>query len=214
MVDGLHRVVITGLGAVTPIGNTVQDYWNGLTSGSNGVDAITLFDASAHACRFAAEVKDFDPSGFIEPKEAKRWDRFCKFGVVAAKQAVAHAGLEINDANADRIGTIIGSGVGGLLHRCRDVGDVDGGISKSTGAAPSVAIGVVGCLGRLEDLEHRLTVVEAVHRALWELEYAIEREAEERGLFDTPTFFIEGQMFMGRAHIPLMRRLLADGGDR
>ena len=76
---------------------------------------ITLFDASAHACRFAAEVKDFDPSGFIEPKEAKRWDRFCKFGVVAAKQAVAHAGLEINDANADRIGTIIGSGVGGLL---------------------------------------------------------------------------------------------------
>ena len=113
MVDGLHRVVITGLGAVTPIGNTVQDYWNGLTSGSNGVDAITLFDASSHACRFAAEVKDFDPSGFIEPKEAKRWDRFCKFGVVAAKQAVAHAGLEINDANADRIGTIIGSGVGG-----------------------------------------------------------------------------------------------------
>ena len=99
MVDGLHRVVITGLGAVTPIGNTVQDYWNGLTSGSNGVDAITLFDASAHACRFAAEVKDFDPSGFIEPKEAKRWDRFCKFGVVAAKQAVANAGLDINDAN-------------------------------------------------------------------------------------------------------------------
>ena len=115
MVDGLHRVVITGLGAVTPIGNTVQDYWNGLTSGSNGVGPVTLFDASAHACRFAAEVKDFDPSGFIEPKEAKRWDRFCKFGVVAAKQAVAHAGLEINDANADRIGTIIGSGVGGLL---------------------------------------------------------------------------------------------------
>jgi hypothetical protein len=94
MVDGLHRVVITGLGAVTPIGNTVQDYWNGLTSGRNGVEAITLFDASEHAGRVAAEVKDFDPSGFIEPKEAKRWDRFCKFGVVAAKQAVAHAGLD------------------------------------------------------------------------------------------------------------------------
>ena len=58
MVDGLHRVVVTGLGAVTPIGNTVQDYWNGLISGRNGVDAITLFDASSHACRFAAEVKD------------------------------------------------------------------------------------------------------------------------------------------------------------
>jgi len=92
MMDGLHRVVITGLGAVTPIGNTVQDYWHGLTSGRNGVEGITLFDASKHACRFAAEVKDFDPAGLIEPKEAKRWDRFCKFGVVAAKQAVADAG--------------------------------------------------------------------------------------------------------------------------
>ena len=108
MVEGLHRVVITGLGAVTPIGNTVQDYWNGLTSGRNGVDGITLFDASNHACRFAAEVKAFDPAGLIEPKEAKRWDRFCKFGVVAAKQAIADAGLEITDANAHRIGMIIG----------------------------------------------------------------------------------------------------------
>ena len=115
MVDGLHRVVVTGLGAVTPIGNTVEDYWSGLTSGSNGVAAITLFDASAHACRFAAEVKDFDPKGMIEPKEAKRWDRFCKFGVVAAKQALADAGLSITEENAERIGVIIGSGVGGLL---------------------------------------------------------------------------------------------------
>ena len=115
MVEGLQRVVVTGLGAVTPIGNNVAEYWSGLTSGRNGVAAISLFDASRHACRFAAEVKDFDPTGFIEPKEAKRWDRYCKFGVVAAKQALAHAGLEINDANADRIGVSIGSGVGGLL---------------------------------------------------------------------------------------------------
>ncbi|WP_115016595.1 beta-ketoacyl-ACP synthase II [Synechococcus sp. UW140] len=115
MVKGLQRVVVTGLGAVTPIGNTVSDYWNGLSSGCNGVAGITLFDASAHACRFAAEVKDFDPTGFLEAKEAKRWDRFCKFGVVAAKQAVADAGLEITEANADRIGVSIGSGVGGLL---------------------------------------------------------------------------------------------------
>ena len=115
MVDGLHRVVVTGLGAVTPIGNTVQDYWNGLTSGRNGVASITLFDASKHACRFAAEVKDFDPTGLIEPKDAKRWDRFCKFGVVACKQALADAGLTIDESNAPRIGVIIGSGVGGLL---------------------------------------------------------------------------------------------------
>ncbi|QNI72255.1 beta-ketoacyl-(acyl-carrier-protein) synthase II (KASII) [Synechococcus sp. NOUM97013] len=113
--EGLQRVVVTGLGAVTPIGNSVAEYWSGLTSGRNGVASITLFDAEKHACRFAAEVKDFDPTGFLEPKEAKRWDRFCKFGVVAAKQALADAGLAITEANADRIGVSIGSGVGGLL---------------------------------------------------------------------------------------------------
>jgi len=115
MVEGLRRVVVTGLGAVTPIGNDVAEYWEGLRSGSNGVAPITLFDASRHACRFAAEVKGFDPSGWLEPKESKRWDRFCQFGVVAAKQAVAHAGLEIDAATAPRVGVSIGSGVGGLL---------------------------------------------------------------------------------------------------
>jgi 3-oxoacyl-[acyl-carrier-protein] synthase II len=115
MVEGLHRVVVTGLGAVTPIGNDVSTYWEGLSSGRNGVAAITLFDASRHACRFAAEVKNFQPAGWLEPKEAKRWDRFCQFGVVAAKQAIAHAGLAINESNQHRIGVAIGSGVGGLL---------------------------------------------------------------------------------------------------
>ncbi|KGG26695.1 MULTISPECIES: beta-ketoacyl-ACP synthase II [unclassified Prochlorococcus] len=115
MMEDLHRVVVTGLGAVTPIGNTVADYLEGLKTANNGVAAISLFDASAHACRFAAEVKDFDPTGFLEPKESKRWDRFCKFGVVAAKQAIADAGLSIEEENASRIGVIIGSGVGGLL---------------------------------------------------------------------------------------------------
>ena len=113
--EDLHRVVITGLGAVTPIGNTVADYLEGLKTAKNGVGAISLFDASAHACRFAAEVKDFDPTGFLEAKESKRWDRFSKFGVVAAKQAVADAGLSIEEENSSRIGVIIGSGVGGLL---------------------------------------------------------------------------------------------------
>lgn len=115
MVQGIHRVVVTGLGAVTPIGNDVPTYWEGLTAGRNGVEGITLFDASRHACRFAAEVKQFDPRGWLEPKETKRWDRFCQFGVVAAKQAVADAGLIIDPTNQHRIGTAIGSGVGGLL---------------------------------------------------------------------------------------------------
>ena len=78
MVEGLQRVVVTGLGAVTPIGNNVAEYWSGLTSGRNGVATISLFDASRHACRFAAEVKQFDPAGFIEPKEG---------GVAAARRA-------------------------------------------------------------------------------------------------------------------------------
>jgi 3-oxoacyl-[acyl-carrier-protein] synthase II len=115
MVEGLRRVVVTGLGAVTPIGNDVREYWEGLKSGRNGVAGITLFDASRHACRFAAEVKNFNPAGRLEPKEAKRWDRFCQFGVVAAKEAVGHAGLVIDASNANRIGVAIGSGVGGLL---------------------------------------------------------------------------------------------------
>jgi 3-oxoacyl-[acyl-carrier-protein] synthase II len=115
MVEGLRRVVVTGLGAVTPIGNDVQEYWKGLCSGRNGVAGITLFDPSRHACRFAAEVKHFNPAGWLEPKEAKRWDRFCQFGVVAAKQAIGHAGLVIDGSNAQRVGVSIGSGVGGLL---------------------------------------------------------------------------------------------------
>jgi len=115
MVKTSRRVVITGLGSVTPIGNTTSAYWAGLCQGANGVAPITLFDASAHACRFAAEVKAFDPTGLIDPKEAKRWDRFCQFGVVAAKEALAQSGLLISDANRQRIGVIIGSGVGGLL---------------------------------------------------------------------------------------------------
>jgi 3-oxoacyl-[acyl-carrier-protein] synthase II len=115
MVEGLRRVVVTGLGAVTPIGNDVREYWEGLRSGRNGVAGITLFDASRHACRFAAEVKNFNPAGRLEPKETKRWDRFCQFGVVAAKEAVGRAGLVIDASNAQRIGVAIGSGVGGLL---------------------------------------------------------------------------------------------------
>ena len=115
MMDKLHRVVITGIGAITPIGNTVDEYLLGLQSGRNGVAPITIFDASAHACRFAAEIKNFDPTGILEPKESKRWDRYSKFGVIAAKEAFADSGLIIDENTNSRIGVIIGSGVGGLL---------------------------------------------------------------------------------------------------
>ncbi|MEL6929613.1 MAG: beta-ketoacyl-ACP synthase II [Cyanobacteria bacterium J06600_6] len=108
------RVVITGLGAITPIGKNLEDYWASLLQGRSGVGAITLFDASKHACQIAAEVKDFDPHQYLDKKDAKRMDRFAQFGVCASKQAIADAKFEINELNADRVGVLIGTGVGGL----------------------------------------------------------------------------------------------------
>ncbi|MFB2769124.1 beta-ketoacyl-ACP synthase II [Pelatocladus sp. BLCC-F211] len=108
------RVVVTGVGAITPIGNTPAEYWEGLVSGRNGIGEITLFDASHHACRIAGEVKNYDPHDYMDRKEAKRMDRFSQFAVSAAKQALADARLTINDLNAEQIGVIIGSGIGGL----------------------------------------------------------------------------------------------------
>lgn len=110
----LKRVVVTGMGALTPIGNTLSDYWNGLLSGKNGIGPITRFDASKHKCRIAGEVKGFDPHDYVGPKDAKRMDRFSQFAVAASKQAVADAKFEINDLNAEQVGVIIGTGVGGL----------------------------------------------------------------------------------------------------
>ena len=108
------RVVITGLGAITPIGNTLADYWDGLMRGQNGIAPITLFDASRHGCRIAGEVKGFDPHDYLERKEAKRMDRFAQLAVAASKQALADAQFTINDLNAEQVGVMIGTGIGGL----------------------------------------------------------------------------------------------------
>ncbi len=108
------RVVVTGLGAITPIGNTLSDYWQGLLAGRNGVGPITLFDAARHACQIAGEVKGFDPYDYLDRKEAKRMDRFAQFGVAASKQSIADAQFEITDLNANQVGVMIGTGIGGL----------------------------------------------------------------------------------------------------
>ncbi|EFA74378.1 beta-ketoacyl-[acyl-carrier-protein] synthase II [Cylindrospermopsis raciborskii CENA303] len=108
------RVVVTGVGAITPIGKTPWEYWEGLLDGRNGIDYITAFDPSKHDCRIAGEVKKFDPCDYMEKKEAKRTDRFAQFGIAAAKQALSDAQLVINDLNAEHIGVMIGSGVGGI----------------------------------------------------------------------------------------------------
>jgi 3-oxoacyl-[acyl-carrier-protein] synthase II len=110
----LKRVVVTGLGAITPIGNNLTQYWEGLLSGRNGIGSITFFDASRHSCRIAGEVKGFDPHDYLDRKEAKRMDRFSQFAVAASLQALADAQLTLDELNADRVGVIIGTGVGGL----------------------------------------------------------------------------------------------------
>lgn len=110
----LKRVVVTGLGAITPLGNNLQDYWDGLLSGKNGIGPITHFDPSRHACKIAGEVKGFDPQDYMDRKDAKRMDRFAQFAIAASKQAIADTQLEINDLNAEQIGVLIGTGIGGL----------------------------------------------------------------------------------------------------
>ena len=110
----LKRVVVTGVGAITPLGNNPQDYWQGLLAGRSGIVPITLFDASKHKCRIAGEVKGFNPHDYIDSKEAKRMDRFAQFAVAASLQAIRDAKFEINELNAAQVGTIIGTGIGGI----------------------------------------------------------------------------------------------------
>lgn len=111
----LKRVVVTGLGALTPLGNTVPDFWNGLISGVSGAAPITRFDASKFKTRFACEVKNFDPTDYLDKKEARKIDPFTQYALVAADQAVADANLIADKVNPDRVGVIWGSGIGGLL---------------------------------------------------------------------------------------------------
>jgi 3-oxoacyl-[acyl-carrier-protein] synthase II len=108
------RVVITGLGAITPLGNTLDAYWQGLVTGQNGIGLITAFDATEHTCRIAGEVKDFDPLAYIDRKDAKRTARFAQFAIAASQQALKDADLTITDLNAEQVGVMIGTGVGGL----------------------------------------------------------------------------------------------------
>jgi 3-oxoacyl-[acyl-carrier-protein] synthase II len=111
-----RRVVITGTGLITAVGNDVRSTWESLLAGRSGAAPITLFDASRHDVRFACEVKDFDPSEYLDRKEVKRTDRFLQFALATAQQAVAEAGIEqvLRDESPDRTGVIVGSGIGGL----------------------------------------------------------------------------------------------------
>lgn len=116
------RVVITGLGCISPLGNTVDEAWQALLAGKSGAGPITHFDASQHKTRFACEVKNFDPAALFGSREARRMDRFTQFALAAAQQALAHSGLDVNDSNRDRVGVVVGSGIGGIGTLSEQVG--------------------------------------------------------------------------------------------
>jgi len=109
------RVVVTGLGALTPLGKTVEEYWQGLANGVSGCDFIKQFDCSKFKTRFACEVKDFDPTTYLDRKEARKIDRYCQFALIASDEAVKDAGITKENVNGDRVGVIFASGIGGLI---------------------------------------------------------------------------------------------------
>ena len=111
----LKRVVVTGIGALTPIGNTYEEYWNGLLNGVSGADNITLFNASKFKTQFACEVKGFDPVAYLDRKEARKVDLFTQLAIVSSDEAIRHAGISKDTVDPDRTGVIFSSGIGGLL---------------------------------------------------------------------------------------------------
>ena len=110
-----RRVVVTGLGIVSPVGNTVASAWEAVTRGRSGIGPVTGFDAATFPTRIAGEVRDFDPAAFIPPKDARKMEAFIHYGVAAASMALDDAGLEVNPENAERIGILVGSGIGGIV---------------------------------------------------------------------------------------------------
>jgi 3-oxoacyl-[acyl-carrier-protein] synthase II len=119
----LNRVVVTGIGVISPIGNNLNDFWNNLINGVSGAGPITLYDASKFKTRIACEVKNFNPENYLERKEARKIDRFTQFALVASDMAMADAGLSRANINSDRAGVIFGSGIGGVQTFQQEVSD-------------------------------------------------------------------------------------------
>lgn len=109
------RIVVTGMGCLTPLGNSITEYWNNLRNGVSGANAITLFDASKFKTQFACEIKNFEPTNFLDRKEARKLDRFTQTAIIASDFAVQDAGIEEHNANLDRVGVVFASGIGGLI---------------------------------------------------------------------------------------------------
>ena len=111
----MRRVVVTGMGIVSPLGNDLASSWDGIVNGRSGIGPITHFDPAPFTTRIAGLVKDFDITRWVGPKDAKKMDEFIHYGVAASLMALEDAGITVDDSNAERIGALIGSGIGGLL---------------------------------------------------------------------------------------------------
>ena len=125
----LRRVVVTGLGAITPLGKTVSDFWKALLNGESGAAPITHFDASKFKTRFACEVKNFNPEDYFDRKEGRKLDPYAQYGLAACAEAVKDAGFDLESINKDRSGVIWGTGIGGLdtfLKECTNFANGDG----------------------------------------------------------------------------------------
>src|SRR5512142_3122406 len=109
-----RRVVVTGLGCISPLGLSVPETWSAILAGKSGAGPITHFDASQHKTRFAAEVKGFDPVALFGQREARKMDRFAQLAIAAANEAILQAGVKIDESNRDRVGVLIGTGIGGI----------------------------------------------------------------------------------------------------
>ena len=110
----MKRVVVTGMGAVTPIGNNVEEFWDGIKKNKVGIGEITKFDVSEYKCKMGAEVKDFDPKQYMDPKAARRMEPFCQYAVAATGEAIKNAGIDLEKEDLTRFGTCIGNGLGGV----------------------------------------------------------------------------------------------------
>lgn len=121
----MRRVVVTGVGAITPIGNSVEEFWNGIKTNKCGIDEITAFDLTDHKVRLAAEVKNFNPEDYMDRKEARRIDRFIQLAVVSAKEIMEDSKLDVSKIDSTRFGVIVASGIGGLITTSQGVTDVN-----------------------------------------------------------------------------------------
>ena len=110
----LKRVVVTGLGALTPIGNSIEEYWDALVNGKSGAAPITYYDTEKHKTKFACEVKNFNIENYIDRKEARRMDKFAQYAIAASEEAIKDAGITKDNVNKHRVGVIWGAGIGGL----------------------------------------------------------------------------------------------------